>query len=111
METKEGEWRETDVHLYTYTDGSGHLTLNFCQSSKTVSIQGNGKNTEKVQEKLDNLLQTMKPALVGSENKPAHEQPALAPEEAPVKRKKRNRSNKEPSSSESADPKPYQVYW
>ena len=53
--------------MYIFTDRSGHLTLKFWQSSKTVSIQGNEKNIEKVQGKLDNLLQAMKPTLVESE--------------------------------------------
>ena len=51
----------------TFTDELEHRTLNFWQSSKTVSIQSNEKNIEKVQEKLDHLLQAMKPTLVESE--------------------------------------------
>ena len=66
-----GQWKPKKVsggkQMYIFTDGSEHLTLTFWQSSKTVSIQGNEKNIEKVQEKLDHLLQAMKPTLVESE--------------------------------------------
>ena len=68
---RDGQWKPKKVsggkQMYTFTDGSEHLTLIFWQSSKTVSIQGNEKNIEKVQEKLDHLLQAMKPTLVESE--------------------------------------------
>ena len=66
-----GQWKPKKVsggkQMYIFKDGSEHLTLNFWQSSKTVSIQRNEKNIEKVQEKLDHLLQAMKPTLVESE--------------------------------------------
>ena len=68
---RDGQWKPKKVsggkQMYTFTDGSEHLTLNFWQSSKAVSIQGNEKSIEKVQEKLDHLLQAMKPTLVESE--------------------------------------------
>ena len=68
---RDRQWKPKKVsggkQMYTFTDGSEHLTLNFWQSSKTVSTQGNEKNIERVQEKLDHLLQAMKPTLVESE--------------------------------------------
>ena len=68
---RDRQWKPKKVsegkQMYTFTDGSEHLTLNFWQSSKTVSTQGNEKNIEKVQEKLDHLLQATKPTLVESE--------------------------------------------
>ena len=69
---RDGQWKPKKAiggkQMYIFTDGSGHLTLNFWQSSKTVSIQGNEKNIEKVQERqIENLFQDMKPTLVKSE--------------------------------------------
>ena len=69
---RDGQWKPKKAirgkQMYIFRDGSGHLTLNFWQSSKTVSMQGNEKNIEKVQERqIENLLQDMKPTLVESE--------------------------------------------
>ena len=68
---RDRQWKPKKVsggkQMYTFTNGSEYRTLNFWQSSNTVSTQGNEKNKEKVQEKLDHLLQAMKPTLVESE--------------------------------------------
>ena len=55
--------------MFIFQDKSANLTMNFWQSSKTLTVQGNEDMTAKIEEQLDNLINSMNPENAETQSK------------------------------------------
>ena len=65
---RNGQWKPRKAGAgkqmcFFFQDKSENITLNFWQSSKTLTVQGNEDQTAKIEEQLDNLVNSMRPEL------------------------------------------------
>ena len=62
---RNGQWKPRKAgagkQMFIFKDKSANFTMNFWQSSKTLTVQGNDDMTAKIEEQLDNLVNSMKP--------------------------------------------------
>ena len=62
---RNGQWKTRKAgarkQMFIFQDKSANLTMNFWQSSKTLTVQGNEDMTVKIEEQLDNLVNSMNP--------------------------------------------------
>ena len=55
--------------MFIFQDKSANLTMNFWQSSKTLTVQGNEDMTAKIEEQLDNPVNSMNPENAETQSK------------------------------------------
>ena len=55
--------------MFIFQDKSANLTMNFWQSSKTLTVQGNEDMTAKIEEQLDNLVNSVNPENAQTQSK------------------------------------------
>ena len=64
---RNGQWKPRKAgagkQMFVFQDKSENITLNFWQSSKTLTVQGNEDQAAKIEEQLDNLVNSMRPEL------------------------------------------------
>ena len=68
---RNGQWKPRKAgagkQMFVFQDKSENITLNFWQSSKTLTVQGNEDQAAKIEEQLDNLVNSMRPELKKTE--------------------------------------------
>ena len=69
---RNGQWKPRKAgagkQMFVFQDKSENITLNFWQSSKTL-VQGNEDQAAKIEEQLDNLVNSMRPELKKTRHK------------------------------------------
>ena len=64
---RNGQWKPRKAgagkQMFVFQDKSENITLNFWQSSKTLTVQGNEDQAAKIEEQLDNLVNSIRPEL------------------------------------------------
>ena len=64
---RNGQWKPRKAgageQMFVFQDKSENITLNVWQSSKTLTVQGNEDQAAKIEEQLDNLVNSMRPEL------------------------------------------------
>ena len=64
---RNGQWKPRKAgagkQMFVFQDKSENITLNFWQSSKALTVQGDEDQAAKIEEQLDNLVNSMRPEL------------------------------------------------
>ena len=70
---RNGQWKTRKAgagkQMFIFKDKSANLTMNLWQSSKTLTVQGNEDMTAKIEEQLDNLVNSMNPENAETQSK------------------------------------------